>query len=193
MRQHDANGRQVAAYLAKHPKVSQVFYPGLETHPQHELAKRQMSGFGSMIAFESGSRANADKILRAVRVITNGESLGGVESLISHSATTTHAAVPAEERERIGITEGLVRISVGIEDIEDILEDLDQALKAAMKRLAWWFFPLCALCVLWGASSSHCGCSEPRAAAPYQYFRIGAKTDVHVHPPRRLRAHGRRH
>jgi cystathionine beta-lyase/cystathionine gamma-synthase len=128
MKQHDENGRQVAAYLASHPKVSRVFYPGLPTHPQHELAKRQTSGFGSMISFESGSRANADKILRAVRVITNGESLGGVESLISHSATTTHAAVPADERERLGITEGLVRISVGIEDIGDILEDLDQAL-----------------------------------------------------------------
>lgn len=128
MRQHDANGREVAAYLARHPKVSRVFYPGLPTHPQHELAKRQASGFGSMISFESGSRANADKILRAVRVITNGESLGGVESLISHSATTTHAAVPPEERARLGITEGLVRISVGIEDIGDILEDLDQAL-----------------------------------------------------------------
>jgi cystathionine beta-lyase/cystathionine gamma-synthase len=128
MRQHDENGRQVAAYLAKHPKVSRVFYPGLPTHPQHELARRQTSGFGSMISFESGSRANADKILRAVRLITNGESLGGVESLISHSATTTHAAVPQEERERLGITEGLVRISVGIEDIGDILEDLNQAL-----------------------------------------------------------------
>lgn len=130
MRQHDENGRQVAAYLAKHPKISRVFYPGLPTHPQHELARRQMSGFGSMIAFESGSRANADRILRSVRVITNGESLGGVESLISHSATTTHASVPPEERRRIGITEGLVRISVGIEDIGDILEDLDHALKA---------------------------------------------------------------
>jgi cystathionine beta-lyase/cystathionine gamma-synthase len=130
MKQHDANGREVAAYLAKHPKVSRVFYPGLPTHPQHELAKRQTSGFGSMISFESGSHANADKILRAVRVITNGESLGGVESLISHSATTTHAAVPPEERARLGITEGLVRISVGIEDIGDILEDLDQALKS---------------------------------------------------------------
>ena len=128
MKQHDANGREVAAYLAQHPKISRVFYPGLPTHPQHELAKRQMSGFGSMIAFESGSRANADTILRAVRVITNGESLGGVESLISHSATTTHAAVPPEERARLGITEGLVRISVGIEDIGDILQDLDQAL-----------------------------------------------------------------
>jgi cystathionine beta-lyase/cystathionine gamma-synthase len=130
MRQHDENGRQVAAFLAKHPKVSKVLYPGLETHPQYELAKRQMHGFGSMIAFEVGSRANADKLLQSVRVITNGESLGGVESLISHSATTTHAAVPQQERERIGITEGLVRISVGIEDIADILADLDQALAA---------------------------------------------------------------
>ena len=128
MRQHDENGRQVAAYLAKHPKVSKVFYPGLATHPQHELAKRQMRGFGSMIAFETGSRANADKLLQSVRVITNGESLGGVESLISHSATTTHASVPPEEQRRIGITEGLVRISVGIEDAADILADLDQAL-----------------------------------------------------------------
>jgi len=128
MRQHDENGRKVAAYLAQHSKISHVFYPGLESHPQHELAKRQMSGFGSMISFEIGSRANADKLLQSVRVITNGESLGGVESLISHSATTTHAAVPPEERQRIGITDGLVRISVGIEDVEDILADLDQAL-----------------------------------------------------------------
>jgi cystathionine beta-lyase/cystathionine gamma-synthase len=128
MRQHDANGRAVAAFLAKHPKVKHVSYPGLESHPQHALAKRQMSGFGSMMSFEVGSRANADKILQAVRVCTNGESLGGVETLISHSATTTHAALSAGERERIGITEGLVRISVGIEDIEDILADLDQAL-----------------------------------------------------------------
>ena len=130
MRQHDENGRRVAAYLAKHPKVSRVLYPGLETHPQYELAKRQMHGFGSMIAFEVASRANADKLLQSVRVITNGESLGGVESLISHSATTTHAALPQEVRDRIGITEGLVRISVGIEDIADILADLDQALAA---------------------------------------------------------------
>lgn len=128
MRQHDANGRQVAAFLSKHPKVSRVFYPGLESHPQHDLAKRQMSGFGSMLAFEIGSRANADKLLKSVRVITNGESLGGVESLISHSATTTHAALSPEDRQRIGITEGMVRISVGIEDIDDILADLDQAL-----------------------------------------------------------------
>ncbi len=130
MRQHDANGRAVAAYLVKHPKVSKVLYPGLESHPQYELAKRQMSGFGSMIAFEVGSRANADKLLQAVRIITNGESLGGVESLISHSATTTHVSLSDEERKSIGITEGLVRISVGIEDIDDILGDLDRGLKA---------------------------------------------------------------
>ncbi|HUB17032.1 MAG TPA: PLP-dependent aspartate aminotransferase family protein [Acidobacteriaceae bacterium] len=128
MRQHDANGRAVAEFLSKHPKVSRVLYPGLASHPQHELAKRQMTGFGSMIAFEVGSRANADKILRSVGVITNGESLGGVESLISHSATTTHASLTEEERERIGITQGMVRISVGIEDAADILGDLDQAL-----------------------------------------------------------------
>ncbi len=128
MRQHDANGRDVAAFLSKHPKVSRVLYPGLASHPQHELAKRQMSGFGSMIAFDVGSRANADKVLRSVRVITNGESLGGVESLISHSATTTHAALSDEYRQRIGITQGLVRVSVGIEDTADIVSDLDQAL-----------------------------------------------------------------
>ncbi len=129
MRQHDANGRAVAAYLAKHPKVSYVHYPGLETHPQHELAKKQMSGFGSMMSFDVGSRENAEKLLGAVRLCMNGESLGGVETLISHSATTTHASMDRAERERIGITEGLIRISVGIEDIEDILEDLEQALK----------------------------------------------------------------
>ncbi|HEY1502193.1 MAG TPA: PLP-dependent aspartate aminotransferase family protein [Acidobacteriaceae bacterium] len=130
MRQHDENGRKVAAFLSNHPKVSKVLYPGLATHPQHELAKRQMHGFGSMIAFEVGSRASADKLLQGVRIITNGESLGGVETLISHSATTTHAALSREERERIGITEGLVRISVGIEDAADILGDLDEALAA---------------------------------------------------------------
>jgi cystathionine beta-lyase/cystathionine gamma-synthase len=128
MRQHDANGRAVAEFLRKHPKVSHVSYPGLEDHPQHELAKRQMSGFGSMMSFEVGTRANADKLLQAVRVCTNGESLGGVETLISHSATTTHSSLSQEERERIGITEDLVRLSVGIEDVDDILSDLDQAL-----------------------------------------------------------------
>ena len=130
MLQHDCNGRKVADYLAKHKKVKKVFYPGLKDHPQHELAKRQMSGFGAMIAFETGSLANANKMLRKVRVCSLGESLGGVETLISHPATMTHAAVGEEGRRKIGITDGLVRISVGIEDVEDILGDLEQALAA---------------------------------------------------------------
>src|SRR5271167_2635952 len=130
MLQHDCNGRKVAGYLSKHKKVQKVFYPGLSDHPQHELAKRQMSGFGSMIAFETGSLANANKMLRKVRVCSLAESLGGVETLISHPATMTHAAVGEEGRRKIGITDGLVRISVGIEDVDDILADLDQALAA---------------------------------------------------------------
>jgi len=130
MLQHDGNGRKVAEFLSKHKKVERVFYPGLPDHPQHELAKRQMSGFGAMIAFETGSLADANKMLRKVRVCSLGESLGGVETLISHPATMTHAAVGEEGRRKIGITEGMVRISVGIEDIEDILADLDQALAA---------------------------------------------------------------
>jgi cystathionine gamma-lyase/cystathionine beta-lyase/cystathionine gamma-lyase/homocysteine desulfhydrase len=130
MKQHDENGRIIADYLANHRKVKDVFYPGLPSHPQHELARRQMSGFGSMISFETGSLANAKKLLKRVRVCTLGESLGGVETLISHPATMTHAALGAEGRSAIGITDGLVRISVGIEDVEDILNDLDQALSA---------------------------------------------------------------
>jgi cystathionine beta-lyase/cystathionine gamma-synthase len=130
MLQHDCNGRKVAEFLSKHGKVQKVFYPGLASHPQHELAKRQMSGFGAMIAFETGSLENANKMLRKVRVCSLGESLGGVETLISHPATMTHAAVGEEGRRKIGITDGLVRISVGIEDVEDILGDLDQALAA---------------------------------------------------------------
>ena len=130
MEQHDRSGRKVAEFLSKHKKVQKVFYPGLPDHPQHELAKRQMSGFGSMIAFETGSLDNANKMLRKVRVCSLAESLGGVETLISHPATMTHAAVGEEGRRKIGITDGLVRISVGIEDIDDILADLDQALAA---------------------------------------------------------------
>lgn len=128
MEAHDKNGRVVANFLAEHPKVTTVYYPGLVSHPQHELAKRQQTGFGGMVAFETGSLENAKKILESVKLCTLGESLGGVETLISHPATMTHASVPAETRERLGITDGLVRISVGIEDVEDILEDLDQAL-----------------------------------------------------------------
>jgi cystathionine beta-lyase/cystathionine gamma-synthase len=125
---HDRSGRMVADFLAKHKKVKAVFYPGLPDHPQHELARRQMTGFGSMITFETGSLKNANKMLKKVRVCSLGESLGGVETLISHPATMTHAALGEKGRKAIGITDGLVRISVGIEDVGDILEDLDQAL-----------------------------------------------------------------
>ncbi len=128
MLQHDGNGRRVAEYLAGHEKIKKVFYPGLKSHPQHRLAKRQMSGFGSMITFETGSLSNAARLLKRVRVCTLAESLGGVETLISHPATMTHAALGAKGRKAIGLTDGMVRISVGIEDVDDILADLDQAL-----------------------------------------------------------------
>ena len=130
MEQHDRNGRLVAEFLARHKKVKKVFYPGLEEHPQHDLAQRQMTGFGSMITFETGSLSNAKKMLRKVRVCSLAESLGGVETLISHPATMTHAALGEKGRREIGITDGLVRISVGIENAEDIVDDLDQALAA---------------------------------------------------------------
>jgi cystathionine gamma-lyase/cystathionine beta-lyase/cystathionine gamma-lyase/homocysteine desulfhydrase len=130
MQKHDENGRVIADFLASHKKVKKVFYPGLNDHPQHQLAKRQMTGFGALISFETGSLSNANKMLRKVRVCSLGESLGGVETLISHPATMTHAAVGEKGRKAIGITDGLVRISVGIEDKEDLLEDLDQALAA---------------------------------------------------------------
>lgn len=130
MRQHDANGRKVAEWLNRHPKVEKVFYPGLPDHPQYELAKRQMSGFGSMISFEMGSLDAANRMLRKVRLCALAESLGGVETLISHPATMTHAAVGEEVRRQLGITDGLIRISVGIEDADDIVADLEQALQA---------------------------------------------------------------
>jgi cystathionine gamma-lyase/cystathionine beta-lyase/cystathionine gamma-lyase/homocysteine desulfhydrase len=131
MRQHDENGRIVAQFLSEHPKVRHVYYPGLKSHPQHELARRQMSGFGGMISFETGSLENASRVLEGVKLCTLGESLGGVETLISHPATMTHASVPDVERDRLGITDGLVRISVGIEDVDDIIADLDKALSAS--------------------------------------------------------------
>jgi len=130
MRVHDESGRAVAEFLARHKRVKKVFYPGLPDHPQHELAKQQMSGFGAMISFETGSLSNANKMLRKVRVCSLAESLGGVETLISHPATMTHAALGEKGRKAIGITDGLVRISVGIEDVEDLIDDLDQALGA---------------------------------------------------------------
>ncbi len=130
MEKHDQNGRAVAEFLRKHKKVKTVLYPGFSDHPQYALAKKQMSGFGSMITFETGSLRNAKKMLAKVRVCSLGESLGGVETLISHPATMTHAALGEQGRKEIGLTDGMVRISVGIEDPEDILADLDQALAA---------------------------------------------------------------
>jgi len=130
MEQHDRSGRIVAEFLARHKKVKKVFYPGLSEHPQHDLAQQQMTGFGSMISFETGSLSNAKKMLRKVRVCSLAESLGGVETLISHPATMTHAALGEKGRREIGITDGLVRISVGIENVEDVMDDLDQALAA---------------------------------------------------------------
>jgi cystathionine beta-lyase/cystathionine gamma-synthase len=128
MRQHNQNGMAIAAFLAQHPKVKKVHYPGLPSHPQHELARKQMTGFGGMLSFETGSIANAKAVLKSVRLCSLAESLGGVETLISHPASMTHASVPPEDRARIGITDGLVRISVGIEDVEDLIADLEQAL-----------------------------------------------------------------
>ena len=127
MKQHEENGNAMANYLAGHAKVKKVYYPGLPDHPQHELAKRQMRGFGSMISFELGSYENAKKFLDRVRLCSLAESLGGVETLISHPETMTHASVPLETRTRLGITPGLVRISVGIEDVEDLIADLQNA------------------------------------------------------------------
>ncbi|MGB9179375.1 MAG: cystathionine gamma-synthase [Pyrinomonadaceae bacterium] len=129
MEQHDRSGRAVAAFLEEHPKVKKIYYPGSLSHGQHDLAKRQQKGFGGMVSFDVGSLEAARTVLESVKLCTLAESLGGVETLISHPATMTHASVSLEARERLGITDGLVRISVGIEDTEDIIADLDQALK----------------------------------------------------------------
>jgi cystathionine beta-lyase/cystathionine gamma-synthase len=128
MQRHNANGLAIATFLAAHPKVRHVHYPGLPSHPQHELATRQMRGFGGMVSFELGSLEAARRLLNSVRLMALAESLGAVETLISHPSTMTHASVPAERRAALGITDGLVRISAGIEDIEDLTEDLGQAL-----------------------------------------------------------------
>jgi cystathionine beta-lyase/cystathionine gamma-synthase len=130
MRQHEENGRAVAEFLSGQPKVKRLSYPGLKDHRQHELARKQQRGFGSMLSFDLGSRAAAGRFLAAIKLFLNAESLGGVESLASHSATTTHAALSDAERETVGITEGLVRLSIGIEDKEDLIADLEQALAA---------------------------------------------------------------
>lgn len=133
MQRHDANGRALAAFLADHPGVGQVYYPGLPDHPGHELAVRQMDGFGGMIAFDLGSLEASRAFLNGLRVFTLAESLGGVESLACHPVSMTHAAVPREDRLRMGLTDGLARLSVGIEDLEDLQEDVERGL-AAIKR-----------------------------------------------------------
>jgi cystathionine beta-lyase/cystathionine gamma-synthase len=130
MAAHDTNGRRLAAYLADRLGHERVFYPGLPSHPQHDLARRQMSGFGAMISFELGSRAEAERVMGRFQVFSIAESLGGVESLVNHPASMTHASVPPERRARIGITDGLVRLSVGVEDIGDLLNDVEHALNS---------------------------------------------------------------
>jgi len=129
MAQHNVNGQALAEYLAGHPKVKAVLYPGLPSHPQHALAKRQMKGFGGMLTFDAGTIEAAFEVCKRVRLMSLAESLGGVETLISHPASMTHASVPAERRAKIGLTDGLVRISAGIEDPADLIEDLEQALR----------------------------------------------------------------
>ena len=130
MERHNSNAQALAEFLDAHPKVPQVHYPGLTHHPHHQLAKRQMRGFGGVISFRLGTIEKTATLLGAVRLMSLGESLGGVETLISHPASMTHASVPADQRQRIGVTDDLVRVSVGIEDIEDLREDLAQALDA---------------------------------------------------------------
>jgi cystathionine beta-lyase/cystathionine gamma-synthase len=129
MERHAANAQRVAQFLVEHPKIKKVYYPGLPQHPQHARARELFSGFGGMISFETGSLAAARALLDNVRLCALAESLGGVETLISHPASMTHASVPPEQRDRLGITDGLVRISVGIEDVEDIIADLDAAIE----------------------------------------------------------------
>lgn len=129
MRQHEENAQQVANFLVEHPRVEKIYYPGLPSHPDHALAKRQMSGFGGMVSFQfKGVYADVDKMVRRFKIFTLAESLGGVESLVCHPASMTHGSIPREIRETRGLTDTLLRLSVGIEDVEDILADLEQTL-----------------------------------------------------------------
>jgi cystathionine gamma-lyase len=129
MERHNSNGQRIAEFLEGHPGVDRVHYPGLPSHPQHELAKRQMKGFTGMISIELGTLERATKVAESTRLFALAESLGGVESLIGHPAIMTHASVPKEMRDRMGVSDALIRLSVGIEDVEDLIEDLDNALK----------------------------------------------------------------
>jgi cystathionine gamma-lyase len=128
MREHERNALRIAEYLEKHPRVKKVHYPGLESHPQHALARRQATGYGGMLSFEiDGGLEEARRFLENLEIFALAESLGGVESLIEHPALMTHASVPRETREQIGLTDSLIRVSVGTENVEDLIEDLDQA------------------------------------------------------------------
>lgn len=129
MEETEKNTAAIVDFLQGHPAVNKVYYPGLETHPNHAIAKKQVRGFGGMVSFDVGSAKNADKLLSKIHYFTLAESLGAVESLISVPARMTHASIPIERREELGITEGLVRISVGLEDVEDLIDDLKQALE----------------------------------------------------------------
>ncbi|HET7110640.1 MAG TPA: cystathionine gamma-synthase [Gemmatimonadales bacterium] len=130
MRQHDANGRAIAEWLSSQKAVQKLYYPGLSSHPQHDLAKRQMSGFGGMLSFDLGDEGRARKFVESTHIFSLAESLGGVESLIGHPASMTHASVPRAMREAMGLTDSLVRLSCGIEDTQDLIADLDGALGA---------------------------------------------------------------
>lgn len=135
MKQHEENAQLLAEYLLKHPQVLSVNYPGLESHPQHELAKRQMTGFGGMISFEiEGGIDNVNRFIKHLKIFSLAESLGGVESLISHPAQMTHASIPKWEREKRGINDNLIRLSIGIEDSEDLIADLEYALESVKLR-----------------------------------------------------------
>jgi len=129
MRQHEINAKAVAAFLAKHPKVVETIYPGLESHPQHELAKAQMDGFGAIVTFRlAGGNVQVARLVKALKLFYFAESLGGVESLVCHPATMTHAVMTPQEQAAVGITDSIVRLSIGIEDVADLIEDLDHAL-----------------------------------------------------------------
>lgn len=131
MRQHNATGQRLAEWLEQHPRIERVFYPGLPSHPQHEVASRQMDGFTGMISVETGSAERARALVEGTRIFALAESLGGVESLIGHPAMMTHASVPVDRRQAMGLSDGLVRLSCGVEDPEDLMEDLEQALARA--------------------------------------------------------------
>jgi cystathionine beta-lyase/cystathionine gamma-synthase len=134
MRQHDANGRRIAEWLTRQPMVTKVYYPGLPSHPQHELACRQMTGFGGMISLDLGNPARARRFVEHTKIFVLAESLGGVESLIGHPASMTHASVPPAMRHAMGLTDSLIRLSCGVEDTDDLIQDLDRAMRASVRE-----------------------------------------------------------